>query len=135
MPPAREVKTHIALADLIRKTIKPKWVWFHPPNGGEREHDIDDEGNRYSKEGGLLKRMGTRPGVSDFIFAAPPAAQMHVLELKRKGYRPTNLQFAFLADVEAAGGRSAWADSFNAAAEILMAWGAIRKIETWESKP
>jgi hypothetical protein len=115
-PPAKEFPVHCAIADTIRRFKSPGWVWFHPPNGELRP---DGAGAR-------LKRMGTRPGASDFILAGPPQGRLHALELKRRGERPTEAQTAFLDEVRAAGGLAAWVDSYADAIEQLKAWGALR---------
>lgn len=125
-PPALERETHIAIADTLRVSIVPGWIWFHPPNGGERPAFVNRHGKRVSPEGGLLARMGTRPGVSDFILAAPPRARLHALELKRRGEQPDDQQLAFLEAVRAAGGQAAWVDNYREAIEVLTGWGAVR---------
>jgi hypothetical protein len=116
-PAATEFATHCAIADTIRVNLAPGWLWFHCPNGELRP---DGAGAR-------LKRMGTRPGVSDFLLVAPPRGRLHALELKRRGERPTNAQHAFLADLADAGGLSAWVDSYGDAIEQLKAWGALKR--------
>lgn len=121
-----EFEMHCVVADYLRHGLSEKWVWFHPPNGGERAATFNSKGQRSSAEGGRLKRMGTRPGTSDFVFSAPPNGRFHALELKRKGEKPTEVQFAFLDDIEASGGIVAWVDSVNDAIAILRRWGAIR---------
>ena len=116
IPPAPEFRTHCAIADTLRVGVAPGWLWFHCPNGELRP---DGAGAR-------LKRMGTRPGVSDFLLVAPPNGRLHALELKRLGEKPTNAQAAFLADLSAAGGVAAWVDGYNSAIEQLKRWGAVR---------
>jgi hypothetical protein len=115
-PPAKEFPVHCAIVDTIRLCKSPGWLWFHPPNG-----ELRDDG-----AGARLKRMGTRPGASDFILAGPPAGRIHALELKRRGERPSEEQIAFLDDVRAAGGLAAWVDTYHDAIEQLKAWGALR---------
>lgn len=126
LPPVPEFDVHCMIADDLRRWISPGWLWLHPPNGGERPAFINKHGKRVSPEGGRLARMGARPGASDFLLAAPPQARLHALELKRRGDEPTDLQLAFLDEVQAAGGLSAWVDTYPAAVEQLTAWGAFR---------
>jgi hypothetical protein len=114
-PDALERELHIAVADHIRWAIRPDVIWFHPANGELRSDST----------GALLKRRGVRPGVSDLLFAAPPQARLHALELKRRGKRPTPEQTAFLDAVRAIGGVSAWADSYDKAIELLKAWDIL----------
>lgn len=115
-PPALERETHIALADTLRVSLKPGWLWFHVPNGELRE----------TKTASLLKRMGVTPGVADFLLVAPEGAMLHALEIKRRGKKPTEAQSRFLAAVRAAGGMAAWVGSYEAALDILIAWNAVR---------
>ena len=103
------------IADLLRLSLAPGWVWFHPANGEFRDRVA----------GARLKRMGVRPGVSDFILIAPPDGCVHALELKRGGLKPTPEQLEFLHEVKAAGGHANWASSFDGAVQILKAWGAV----------
>jgi hypothetical protein len=115
-PPVPERATHIALADTLKWSLMPGWVWFHPPNGEKRDKSTAD----------LLKRMGVKPGVSDFCFIAPPVGRFHALELKRKGAKPTDAQYDFMMAVAAAGGTAEWVDNYEDAVDVLRDWGAVR---------
>jgi hypothetical protein len=123
-PPAAEFLVHCAIADTLNRWLMPGWVWFHPPNGGERPARIID-GRRVSVEGGRLKRMGARSGTSDFILCGPPNGRMHALELKRQGLTPTEDQTLFGKQVALAGGAWAWCDGYKPAIHILQVWGAL----------
>jgi hypothetical protein len=125
-PPASEFPVHCMIADTLRRSLSFGWVWFHPPNGGERPAFINKAGKRVSFEGSRLQRMGALPGAADFILIAPPAGRVHALELKRWGVTPSDAQFDFLARVAAAGGQTAWVDNFDAAIHVLKSWGAVR---------
>lgn len=126
LPPGpTEFQIHCAVADYLRAGKSKGWLWFHPPNGGERPA-IYRDGTRRSPEGGRLQRMGARAGVSDIVLASPPYARMHVLELKRKGEKPSPEQWAFMDEVVICGGVARWADNVDAALEILREWGAVR---------
>ena len=125
LPPGpSEFQIHCVVADYLRHGLAPGWTWFHPPNGGERPA-IYRKGKRVSPEGGRLQRMGAKPGVSDILLAKAPYAQLHALELKRKGEKPTGEQEAWMADLTSLGGRAAWADTVEGALQILKEWGAI----------
>ncbi len=124
--PAAEFLVHCMIADTLRLGLTPGWVWFHPPNGGERSAFVNRQGKRVSLEGGRLARMGVKAGVSDFILVSPPIAQLHALELKRKGEKPSDEQDAFLEAVRAAGGQAEWVDDYKRAIEVLHGWGALR---------
>lgn len=114
-PDPLERELHIAVADHIRWAIKPGVIWFHPANGELRT----------DATGALLQRMGVRPGVSDLMFATPPGARLHALELKRRGRKPTAEQTAFLEALQAIGGVATWADSYDKAIAILKAWDIL----------
>jgi hypothetical protein len=114
--PALEFVVHCMIADALRVSLSPGWLWFHPANGELRS----------DATGARLKRMGVLAGCSDFILAGPPEGRLHALELKRQGEQPGEHQQRFLALVEACGGRSAWVDSFDAAIVVLGRWGAVR---------
>jgi hypothetical protein len=116
LPPAKEFPVHCMVADLLRLSLSPGWLWFHPANGEFRD----------KAAAGRLKRMGLKPGVSDFILISPPNGCVHALELKRRGLKPSPEQLEFLNAVLHAGGRSACVDSFDAAVHVLKAWGAVR---------
>lgn len=115
-PPAQEFAVHCMVADILRRWAMPGWIWAHYPAGELRD----------TVTGARLKRMGTKPGVADFLLVAPPAGQLHALELKRKGERPNDEQAAFLDAVRAAGGMAAWVDNFDDAVRVLRDWGAVR---------
>lgn len=116
LPPVEEFPVHCAIADLLRKTIEPGWIWFHVPNGEQRTKSA----------GGRLKRMGVKAGVSDFLLVSPTGGMLHALELKRRGLKPTMIQMQFLGQVNAAGGKGAWVDTFDEAVMALKAWGAVK---------
>lgn len=71
------------------------------------------------------KRMGLRAGVSDLVFLRPDGI-LFTLELKSEGGRPTEEQYQFMDDINAAGGYAAWTDSLDRALEILRAWSLIQ---------
>lgn len=120
-----EFEIHCVVADFLRRWLEPNWIWHHPPNGGERPAKWI-KGRRISIEGGRLKRMGARPGVADICLHKAPNAQLHALELKRRGEQPTDEQLEWLESVEAIGGKAGWADNVADAVKILQKWGALR---------
>src|SRR5262245_35760165 len=116
LPPALELRTHVALADTINLSLADGWYWWHHPAGE----------NRDAVTGARLKRMGNKPGISDFLFISRPHATLHALELKRKGRKPSPAQMSFLAIVTLLGGRAEWVDSYEDAIRVLKDWGAVR---------
>ena len=113
-PPPIERRTHIALADLLRHTCRPNWWWSHIPSG---EH-------RSEKTGALLKRMGTRPGMLDFLLISP-TGEHHWLEIKRGNAPLTEAQQAFIEQLNRRGVPHHVARSFDDAVKQLTQWGVL----------
>jgi hypothetical protein len=115
LPPALELRTHIALADTMRVAMRPGWWWSHIGHGGKR----------MVKTGALLKRMGLKPGLLDFLLIGPDGKH-YWLELKR-GLAPlTDGQLVFIAEMEKRGVTTAVARSYDEAIGQMTAWGAIK---------
>ena len=110
-----EIEVHVMIADVLRFAVVPGWLWWHTPNGELRDKIT----------AARLKRMGVKPGVSDFLLLSPDG-DFHALELKREGKSPTGDQCDFLQSVANAGCLSAWVDNFDDAVTILRNWGALR---------
>ena len=113
MPPIKERALHIAIADTLRVGCRTDWLWTHFP-AGELRSDVT---------GALLKRMGLGIGWSDFLLVGPPRGQLHALELKREGMKPSRAQLNFLERLEGAGGRTACVDNYDDAIKALRLWG------------
>lgn len=109
-----EQQIQIALVQHLRARAVPGLVYFHVPNGGLRS----------KREAALLKAMGVRAGVSDFIFVH--AGKVYALELKAEGGRATEAQMQFLSDIDRAGAFTALPAGLDAALATLEAWGLIR---------
>jgi len=114
-PLALELKTHIALADLLRVGLAAGWLCNHFPAGEARA----------KVTAGRLKRMGLRPGWADFIFIGPTGVH-HWLELKRGGANLNPWQMDFHKAMKARGVPCEVARSYEEAVTILRAWGALR---------
>lgn len=84
---------HIYTADVLRAFAVPRVVWWHTPNGGKRHISVAKQ----------LKKMGTRAGVSDFVFLFEVAPRIAFLELKDADGRQEDAQKDFQRDVEAIG--------------------------------
>jgi len=82
-----EQQIHRAVAQHLRTRAVPGLVWWHTPNGGSRG----------KIEGAILKSMGVRAGVSDFIFVLN--GKIFALELKAEGGRASVEQLRFLSDI------------------------------------
>src|SRR4249919_1526596 len=94
LPAALEFEVHCMVADLLanKRCLVPGWLWWHTPNGEART----------PATAGRLKRMGVKPGVSDFLLLSPDG-MLHALELKRRGEKPSDEQRAFLEAVALTG--------------------------------
>jgi hypothetical protein len=113
-PPALERATHIAIADLLKWGLSRGWWYSHIPAGEKRSKATAD----------LLHRMGTKPGMSDFLLLGPNSVCF--LEIKRPPNKPTIQQQIFAAAAFKAGADYRVAYSYAEAEEILRNWGAIR---------
>jgi hypothetical protein len=87
---------------------------FHPANGGWRSR----------VEGAILKGMGVKAGVPDFI--AIKGGQCYALELKAPDGRLTPAQRDAHAALAAAGATVATAYGLDDALARLEAWGLLR---------
>jgi hypothetical protein len=87
---------------------------FHPANGGWRSR----------VEAAILKGMGVRAGVPDFI--AIKGGQCYALELKAPDGRLTSVQRDAHAALAAAGATVAVAYGLDDALARLEAWGLVR---------
>ena len=113
-PPPLEVRTHIALADLLRWTVRPGWWWSHIAHGGKRSKETAE----------LLQRMGLRPGIADFLLINP-AGTHHWLELKRGNNPLSPAQDEFETMCVERGIAHAVARSYEQAVKQLQQWGAL----------
>ena len=80
----REISLHMAVAGLLRRHMRPGWLWGHVPSGELRD----------KATAGKLKAMGAPRGWPDMVLLAPGGA-MRCLELKRLGEDLTEEQAAF----------------------------------------
>ena len=116
--PAPEFATCCALADALRISASPDWWWAHYPAGEARS----------AITGARLKRMGTKAGVSDYLFCSPDG-RLHCLEMKRRRGRLSLAQEDFANWCHEHGVPHAVARSFDEAIATLTAWGVLaRKI-------
>ena len=107
-----------AVVQHLRIRAVPGLVWFHVPNGGARK----------PVEAAILKSMGVRPGVSDFILVHD--GKFFALELKAEGGRATEAQMAFLSEIDRAGAFTAMPTGLDAALATLESWGLLKGART-----
>ena len=113
-----EQKLHQDVAKALRERAHPECVWFHVPNQGRVG------GRRGLIQGSILKSLGVRAGVSDFI--ALHNREFFALELKAEKGRPSEEQLEFMSDVNNAGGFAACATGYDMAISFLETWGLLR---------
>jgi hypothetical protein len=113
--PALERSTHIAVADMLHKLAWPDWWWTHIPSGELRSVET----------GRLLKRMGHRPGMPDFLLIDADGCHYY-LELKRGTASLNPAQIAFMEMCHKRDIPHAVARSFAEAEAQLRIWGVLR---------
>jgi len=115
------------LQKLIVRHIKlrgrPGLVYWHTPSGAHLGGKRNRKGQVIQR--GILAGMGARAGVSDLVFLY--RSLFFALEVKHTG-TPTEEQYQFLADVEAAGGFSAWAVGLDRCLKVLEGWGLLKGV-------
>lgn len=83
-----------------------QWCWLNPKTKGRLLH-FANEGKRSAAYGGKLKRMGMRPGTSDYILAVKTEKYPALfLEMKRRDQRKARispLQSEFIHDMRMGG--------------------------------
>ena len=112
-----EERIHIAIVTLLTATAAPGVRFHHVPNGGLRS----------KREAARFKLMGVKPGVSDLVISMPEGRTGY-MEIKSPKGRLTEDQENFLAAMAANGNLTAVVRSLDEAADILAAWGAIRRV-------
>jgi hypothetical protein len=118
-----------SVAKLLQRTLDPRVVWWHTPNGGVRS----------LAEAAKFKAMGVRAGVADLIFFWPGSiifggsklqVQMSLaIELKTSTGRQSAAQEQFQEDWQATGGRYVIARSLGGVINILRIHGVPFKNE------
>lgn len=110
-----EEEIHRAVVRHLEYRAAPGVVWFHVPNGGGRSR----------AEAGIMKAMGTQPGVPDIL--AFRAGRCFGLELKReRGGRVSPAQAEMHIRLAEAGVEVAVAHGIDEAVSILKKWSLIR---------
>lgn len=111
-----EEHEHVMLANWLRMKAAKDVVWWHTPNGGARS-DIT---------GRKLKDMGTMPGFPDFAFLR--CGRLYLIEFKpTKGGKLSETQKAAIGRLCGAGATTAVCHGFDAAVEVIEAWGLAKK--------
>ncbi|MCP4306591.1 MAG: hypothetical protein GY788_17320 [bacterium] len=115
-PTAKEHQLQKFVVDLMRIQGVPGLIFYHIPN----------EGQRAPRTGAFLKRLGMLPGAADIAIVLP-GGQARFLELKRERKAKTSDdQIAFHELCAENGTPYAIIKTPEQAAQILLAWGAIK---------
>jgi hypothetical protein len=110
-PPTKEISLHMSTAAFLRRAWPAELVFFHTPNGEQRD----------ARTAGKLKGMGVLAGVPDFTFILPNG-QAAFLELKARGGTLSEAQIAFRDRVVACGCGYATARSLDEVEQHLARW-------------
>lgn len=94
-------------------------VWWHTPSGVYLGRDR----KAALIQGGLMKSLGARAGVSDLILVH--GGKIYCLELKAQRGRPKLEQIQFCADMERQGAFTAMPAGLDAALATLESWGLL----------
>jgi hypothetical protein len=113
-----EQDMHKDVAKHIRARGVPGLVWWHTQNGARYG------GKNPAMHGAIMKSLGVRAGVSDFVFLYD--GRFYALELKAIGGKPTEAQQQFMDDVNKAGGYALCVAGLDLALKVLRAWGLLR---------
>lgn len=114
----KESQIQIQLIAELKFRIRPGVMYFHVPNGEERNKAIAAK----------LKAMGTLPGVADLIFIwMTDRIRILFLELKRRNKALSPEQYAFCLKIREAGAIYEIADTVAGAIEILQRHGLLRR--------
>jgi hypothetical protein len=117
---AHEDPVHEAVAEHLRLTLRPGWVWWSTPSQGQRSY----------RQQRRLKSQGMVAGISDIVLVSPEGI-LHALELKRERAasgralgRLSPAQIGWLASLPPACPR-ACAHGVDEALTVLRSWQAI----------
>ena len=111
----REQAIHKAVIGHLRLRGVRGLVYFHCPMGAHYGSKA---------QGGMMKSLGARAGVSDLILVH--RSKIFALELKAPGGRATEEQLLFIADMERQGAFCAIATGIDQALKTLEIWGLLR---------
>lgn len=117
VPQPKEVAIQIALIERLKLQGHKDCIWFHVPNGEERDKRVAAK----------LKAMGVMRGVADlqFIWLGNRSPQVLFLELKRAGETQSDDQQWFEKLVRERGCEYAVADSIDEAVKVLQRYGIL----------
>ena len=115
--PAMEFQTQISLIDRLKLQCNPAVVYWHTPNGEERD----------KRTAAKLRAMGVLPGVADlqFIWLGDRSPRVLFLELKRAGEKQSDDQIWFEKLVRERGCDYEVATGIDEAVKVLQRYGIL----------
>lgn len=114
-----ELQLQISLVEWCRWKLRPDVLFWHTPNGEERD----------KRTAAKLKAMGVLPGVADltFMWRALLGLRVLFLELKATGRKQTVEQSAFGLAVQTMGASYHVVDNIDEAMRIIESYGLTMK--------
>jgi hypothetical protein len=108
--------TEDALQNACAMALDLKGIaYYHCPNGGKREFQINSKGKKYCIAGQQLKKAGVKAGVPDLIIVD----KLLVVELKVGSNKPTPEQVWWLEKYLAIGWRAFWVNSIDEFLDLI----------------
>jgi hypothetical protein len=113
IPRVPEGVLHRGIAKLLEAAAPRRVMWWHTPNGEKRDH----------LTASILKGMGLKPGVPDFLLYDTVTGYLHAIEVKAKDGYLSDAQKGWMERFTSSPtGRYAVARSVDDAVQILLDW-------------
>lgn len=112
-PRVPESWLHKSIAKLLEAAAPRRVMWWHTPNGEKRD----------AVTAAMLKAMGVKPGVPDFLLYDTSTGYLHCIEVKAKDGYLSDAQKGWMDRFTSSPtGRYAVARSVDEAVQILLDW-------------
>jgi len=112
-PRMPESAIHEGIAKLLEVAAPRRVLWWHTPNGEKRD----------KVTAAILKRMGTKPGIPDFLLYDTSTGYLYAMEVKAKDGHLSESQSAWMEHfTNSPTGRYAVARSVDDAIQIMQEW-------------
>lgn len=104
---------HKQIAKLLAAAAPRRIMWWHTPNGEKRDR----------LTASILKGMGVKPGVPDFMLYDRQTGYLHCIEVKSRDGHLTDEQRGWMTlFLESPTGRYAVVRSLDEAMQVLLEW-------------
>lgn len=112
-PRVPESWLHKSISKLLEAAAPRRVMWWHTPNGEKRD----------AVTAAMLKAMGVKPGVPDFLLYDTLTGYLHCIEVKAKDGYLSDAQKGWMDRFTSSPtGRYAVARSVDEAVQILLDW-------------